>query len=135
MAGGPVETLVAGLDRVARMEADERAAVTRELGRDCPMYRSLLSTVTVARTVAFASGLALCVAVLILAQDAPMEWVAAFVFAGLFGFGWVVVRLTDNRFDLLLAVLGTYDAERGWRDGSTDTPALGESCRSDDPVH
>ncbi|MGJ7906219.1 hypothetical protein ACOQFL_07025 [Actinopolyspora sp. H202] len=126
------------------MEPGERADAVRELDRNCPMYRSLRNTVTVARIVAFASGLALCVAVLLLAQHSPIEWVAGFVFAGLFGFGWVVVRLTDNRFDLVLAVLGAYDAERGgegfaavdspWCSGTRTVAAeratlLGESCR------
>ncbi|SFT95734.1 hypothetical protein SAMN04487904_115107 [Actinopolyspora lacussalsi subsp. righensis] len=126
MTGGPVETLVTGLDRVARMEPGERTDAVRDLDRNCPMYRSLRKTVTVARIVAFASGLALCVAVLLLAQRSPIEWVAGFVFAGLFGFGWVVVRLTDSRFDLLLAVLGAYEAERT-RDGSAVEDSPGRS--------
>ncbi|WP_092632027.1 hypothetical protein [Actinopolyspora mzabensis] len=129
------------------MEPGERTDAVRALDGNCPMYRSLRNTVTVARIAAFASGLALCVAVLLLAQHAPIEWVAGFVFAGLFGFGWVVVRLTDNRFDLLLAVLGAYDAERtgdgfaaadsrgcsGSRNGAAEPAALfGESCRDNE---
>ena len=104
-AGEPV---AAGLNQVAQMDRRERAQLVRQLCRQHPAFRSLLTQVTVARGVAFGSGLALAVAVMLLAQGASVVWVSALVFGGLAGFGTVAVMLTDNRFDLLLAVLGAH---------------------------
>lgn len=104
-AGKPV---TAGLSQVAQMPPGERARIVRELCQQYPAFRSLLTQVTVARAVAFASGLALAVAIMLLVQGASVWWVSALVFGGLAGFGYVAVVLTDNRFDLLLAVLGAH---------------------------
>ncbi len=104
-ADGPV---AAGLSRVARMHPRERARTVRDLCSDQPAFRSLLTRVSVARGVAFASGLALAVAIVLLVQGAPTWWVAGLVLTGLAGFGSVVIVLTDSRFDLLLAVLGAH---------------------------
>ncbi|MDR7300702.1 hypothetical protein [Haloactinomyces albus] len=101
-------SVTAGLSQVAQMPPRERARLMRELRQQHPMFRSLLTQVTVARAVAFGSGLALAVAIILLVQGASVWWVAALVFGGLGGFGSVTVALTDSRFDLLLALLGAH---------------------------
>jgi len=68
----------------------------------------LLTQVAMARGIAFGSGLALAVSVMLLVHGASVWWVSALVFGGLGGFGYVAVVLTDSRFDLLLAVLGAH---------------------------
>ena len=68
----------------------------------------MLRQVTIARGVAFGSGLALAVAVMSLVNGGSVWWVAGLVFTGLGGFCYVAVALTDSRFDLLLAVLGAH---------------------------
>lgn len=103
--GTPV---AAGLSQVAQMDSRERGRIVRQLCQQYPTFRSLLRQVSIARGVAFASGLALAVAVILLVQVASVWWVATLVFAGLGGFGYVAVVLTDSRFDLLLAVLGAH---------------------------
>lgn len=103
--GTPV---AAGLSQVAQMDRRERARIVRQLCQQYPGFRALLRQVTVARGVAFASGLSLAVAVMLLVQHVAVGWVAALVFVGLAGFGYVAVVLTDSRFDLLLAVLGAH---------------------------
>jgi hypothetical protein len=104
-AGKPV---TAGLDQVAQMDRRERARVVSQLCEQYPAFRSLLTQVSMARGVAFASGLALAVAVIMLVHGASVWGVSALVFVGLAGFGYVAVVLTDSRFDLLLAVLGAH---------------------------
>lgn len=103
--GTPV---AAGLSQVAQMDSRERGRIVRQLCQQYPAFRSLLRQVSVARGVAFASGLVLAVAVILLVQAVSVWWVATLVFAGLGGFGYVAVVLTDSRFDLLLAVLGAH---------------------------
>jgi hypothetical protein len=104
-AGKPV---TAGLSQVAQMDRRERARIVRQLCEQYPAFRSLLTQVTRARGVAFGSGLALAVAVMLLVHGASVWWVSALVFGGLGGFGYVAVALTDSRFDLLLAVIGAH---------------------------
>lgn len=101
-------SVTAGLSQVAQMPPRERVLLMRELSQQYPTFRSLLTQVTVARAVAFGSGLALAVAIVLLVQGASVWWVAALVFGGLGGFVSVTVMLTDSRFDLLLAVLGAH---------------------------
>lgn len=108
MAVHPGKPVNAALNQVAKMDAGERARLVRQLCEDHPLYASLLGRVGVARGVAFAAGLSLSVAILLLVQGASMLIVSGFVLAGLVAFGVVVVRLTDSRFDLLLAVLGAH---------------------------
>ncbi|GAB3275716.1 hypothetical protein [Parasphingorhabdus pacifica] len=100
--------VAAGLSQVAQMDRGQRARIVRQVCDEYPGFRGLLKQVSVARGVAFASGLALAVAVILLVQAASVWWVAALVFTGLGGFGYVTVVLTDSRFDLLLAVLGAH---------------------------
>jgi hypothetical protein len=104
-AGRPV---TAGLSQVAQMDRHDRARIVRQLCEQHPGFQALLTQVTVARGVAFGSGLALAVAVVLLVQGTSVWWVSALVFAGLAGFGYVAVVLTDSRFDLLLAVVGAH---------------------------
>ncbi|MBA8823274.1 hypothetical protein FHX42_000603 [Saccharopolyspora lacisalsi] len=104
-AGKPV---TAGLSRVARMEPRERARIVGELYSQHPVFRSLLRQVNLARTVGFGSALMLAVAVMLLVQDASVWCVCVLVLAGMAGFGFVTVVLTDNRFDLLMAVIGAH---------------------------
>lgn len=104
-AGRPV---TAGLSRVAQMDRRERARLVRELSRQHPAFRSLLRQVTVSRGIAFGSGLALALAVVLLAQGVPVVPVSLLVFLGLVGFAYVATVLTDHCFDLLLAVLGAH---------------------------
>ncbi len=104
-AGKPV---TAGLSRVARMEPRERARIVGELHSQYPVFRSLLRLVNLARTVGFGSALALAVAVVLLVQDASVWWVCVLVLTGMAGFGFATVVLTDNRFDLLMAILGAH---------------------------
>lgn len=104
-AGRPV---TAGLSQVARMDPRERARTVRELCRNQPAFRSLLTRVSVARGVAFASGLVLALAIVLLVQGVPSGWVSLLVLVGLVGFASVAVVLTDSRFDLLLAVIGAH---------------------------
>ncbi|RCW39829.1 hypothetical protein DFQ14_11493 [Halopolyspora algeriensis] len=101
-------SVTAGLSQVAQMPPGERARLVRELRQQYPAFRALLMQVTIARGVAFASGLALAVSVVLLVQGASVWWVSALVFGGLGGFCYVAVALTDNRFDLLIAVLGAH---------------------------
>lgn len=104
-AGKPV---VAGLDQVAQMDRRERARIVSQLCQQHPAFRSMLRQVAMARGLAFGSGLALAVAVVLLVHGASVWWVSALVFGGLVGFAYVAVVLTDSRFDLLLAVLGAH---------------------------
>ncbi len=104
-AGTPV---AAGLSRLALMDRRERARIVRQLCKQDRAFRSMLTRVTIARGIAFASGLALAVAVMLLVQQVSVEWVSALVFLGLVGFCYVSVALSDSRFDLLLAVLGAH---------------------------
>ncbi len=108
MAVGASEPVTAGLSQVAQMDRRERARIVRQLCKQYPAFRTLLNRVAWARAVAFGSGLALAGAVMLLAQEASVWWVATLVFGGLAGFGYVAVALTDSRFDLLLAVLGAH---------------------------
>ncbi|MBQ6644821.1 MAG: hypothetical protein IJH84_27885 [Saccharopolyspora sp.] len=104
-AGKPV---TAGLSQVAQMDRKERSRLVRELSRQHPAFRSLLRQVALTRATAFASGLVLAVAVVLLVQEVSVVWVSVLVFGGLIGFAYVAVVLTDHRFDLLLAVLGAH---------------------------
>ncbi|WP_033401898.1 hypothetical protein, partial [Actinopolyspora mortivallis] len=106
ITGGFGRSIAADLEEVGRMDRAERARVLRDLRRNHPLYRTLSIRVALARATGFTSGLALAVAVVLLVQGAGLLWVSGFVLAGLFGFAYVVIRLTDSRFDLLLAVLG-----------------------------
>ncbi|QUH04485.1 hypothetical protein HUO13_30230 [Saccharopolyspora erythraea] len=108
MADRAAKPVTAGLSQVAQMDRRERARIVRQLCQQYPAFRSLLTQVTVARGVAFTSGLALALAVMFLAQGVSVWWVATLVLGGLVGFGYVAVVLTDSRFDLLLAVLGAH---------------------------
>lgn len=102
------DAVSAGLSQVAQMDRRERTRIIRQLCAQHPAFKALLVQVTVARGVAFASGLALAVAVMLLVNDASVMWVAMLVFGGLAGFVAVAVMLTDSRFDLLLAVIGAH---------------------------
>lgn len=93
------------------MEHAERVRAERYLRRHYPLYRALSTRVALARALGFAAGLALAVSVVLLVQGAGLLWVAGLVLLGLLLFGYVVVRLTDSRFDLLLAVLGAHRVE------------------------
>jgi hypothetical protein len=104
-AGEPV---TAGLSQLAQMDRRERARILRQLCHQYPVFRTLLTLLTVTRAVAFGSGLALAVAIALLVQGAPVWWVSVLVLGGLVGFGYVAVVLTDSRFDMLLAVLGAH---------------------------
>jgi hypothetical protein len=104
-AGEPV---TAGLSQLAQMDRRERARIIRQVCHQYPGFSSLLTQVAVARGVAFASGLALAVAVVLLVQGAGVGWVSVLVLGGLVGFAYVAVVLTDSRFDVLLAVLGAH---------------------------
>lgn len=124
-AGRPV---TAGLSQVAQMDRRERARIVRQLCQQHPAFRSLIKQVTIARGVAFASGLALAVAVMMLVNGASVWWVSALVFVGLTGFCYVAVVLTDSRFDLLLAVLGAH------RTDELHSRLVTDQIYGDDPV-
>ncbi|MEV0704386.1 hypothetical protein AB0I53_41620 [Saccharopolyspora sp. NPDC050389] len=108
MANRAAKPVTAGLSRLAQLDRQERARIIRQLCHQYPAFRSMLKQVTIARGVAFASGLLLAVAVMFLVQGASVWWVSGCVFTGLAGFCYVAVALTDSRFDLLLAVLGAH---------------------------
>ncbi|MGP4018269.1 hypothetical protein [Saccharopolyspora sp. 5N708] len=108
MTNRAAKPVTAGLSRLAQLDRRERARIIRQLCHQYPAFRSLLRQVTIARAMAFASGLVLAVAVMVLAQGGSVWWVSGLVFTGLAGFGYVSVALTDSRFDLLLAVLGAH---------------------------
>ncbi|GAA2779937.1 hypothetical protein [Saccharopolyspora taberi] len=108
MADRAAKPVTAGLSQVAQMDRRERARIVRQLCQQYPAFRSLLTQVTVARGIAFGSGLALAVAVMFLVQGVSVWWVATLVLGGLVGFGYVAVVLTDSRFDLLLAIIGAH---------------------------
>jgi hypothetical protein len=108
MANRAAKPVTAGLSRLAQLDRRERARIIRQLCHQYPAFRSLLRQVSIARGVAFASGLVLALAVMFLAHGASVWWVSGLVFTGLVGFGYVAVALTDSRFDLLLAVLGAH---------------------------
>lgn len=137
MRGG--RPVTAGLSQVARMGPRERARTVRELCRNQPAFRSLLTRVSVARGVAFASGLVLAVAIVLLMQGVPSGWVSLLVLVGLAGFVSVVVVLADSRFDLLLAVIGAHRIDElhdrlvideVYGDGAVSAPASDESAAS-----
>ncbi|WP_211210180.1 hypothetical protein [Actinopolyspora halophila] len=111
IAGGSGRAISASLDEIARMERAERVRAERYLRRHYPLYRALSTRVALARALGFAAGLALAVSVVLLVQGAGLLWVAGLVLLGLLLFGYVVVRLTDSRFDLLLAALGAHRVE------------------------
>lgn len=102
------EPVAAGLSRLAQMGCRDRARVVRLVCAQCPPFRSLLMHVMVARGIAFASGLDLAVAIVLVAGGAPAIWVAVLVLCGMIGFGFAALILTDSRFDLLLAILGAH---------------------------
>ncbi len=129
-AGEPV---TAGLSRIAQMDRRERARLVRQLCHQYPAFRSLLTRVSIARGVAFGSGLALAVAVMLLVQGASVVWVSVLVFGGLVGFATVAVLLTDNRFDLLLAVLGAHRTDELHRNLVTHA-IYGETPTSPQPA-
>ncbi|MBB5155539.1 hypothetical protein [Saccharopolyspora phatthalungensis] len=108
MVNRAAQPVTAGLSRLAQLDRRERARIIRQLCHQYPAFRSLLKQVTIARGVAFASGLVLALAVMFLVQGVSVWWVAGLVFTGLAGFCYVAVALTDSRFDLLLAVLGAH---------------------------
>jgi hypothetical protein len=108
MANRAAKPVTAGLSRLAELDRRERARILRQLCEQYPAFRTLLKQVSVARAVAFGSGLVLAVAVMFLVHDAPVVLVSTLVFTGLAGFCYVAVALTDSRFDLLLAVLGAH---------------------------
>ncbi|GAA0518966.1 hypothetical protein GCM10011581_08780 [Saccharopolyspora subtropica] len=108
MAHRAAEPVTAGLSRLAQLDRCERARIIRQLCHQYPAFRALLKQVTIARGVAFASGLMLALAVMVLVHGGSVWWVSGMVFAGLAGFCYVAVALTDSRFDLLLAVLGAH---------------------------
>ncbi|MCI2419188.1 hypothetical protein MOQ72_17215 [Saccharopolyspora sp. K220] len=108
MANRAAKPVTAGLSRLAQLDRRERAEIIRQLCHQYPAFRSLLRQVTIARATAFASGLVLAIAVMVLVEGASVWWVSGLVFTGLAGFGYVAVALTDSRFDLLLAVLGAH---------------------------
>ncbi|MEU6269290.1 hypothetical protein [Saccharopolyspora shandongensis] len=108
MANRAAKPVTAGLSRLAQLDRHERARIIRQLCHQYPAFRSMLRQVTIARGIAFASGLLLALAVMFLAQGASVWWVSGLVFTGLAGFCYVAVTLTDSRFDLLLAVLGAH---------------------------
>lgn len=106
-AGSPVS---AGLAQVAHMGRRERESAVRRLRRENPAFDAMLTRVDRARLLAFASGLVLVVAVVLLADGEPVWLTGALVLTGLSGFGTVSARLADSRFDVLLAVLGEHRA-------------------------
>lgn len=106
-AGSPVSV---GLAQVAHMGCRERESAVRRLRRQNPAFDAMLLRVNRARVLAFASGVALVVALVLLAGGEPAWLTGALVLAGLSGFGTVSLRLTDSRFDVLLAVLGEHRA-------------------------
>ncbi|MGI8307764.1 hypothetical protein [Saccharopolyspora sp. ASAGF58] len=111
MANRAAKPVTAGLSRLAQIDRHERARIIQQLCHQYPAFRSMLRQVTIARGVAFASGLMLALAVMFLVQGASVWWVSGLVFAGLAGFCYVAVALTDSRFDLLLAVLGAHHTD------------------------
>lgn len=115
------------------MERAERVRAARYLRRHYPLYRVLSKRVALARALGFAAGLTLAVSVVLLVQGAGLVWVAGLVLLGLFLFGYVVVRLTDSRFDLLLAVLGAHRVEeaRGSPDERGSGAETGGVARGD----
>ncbi|MEV0086054.1 hypothetical protein ACWEV3_27000 [Saccharopolyspora sp. NPDC003752] len=108
MANRAAKPVTAGLSRLAQLDRRERARIIQQLCHQYPAFRSMLRQVTIARGIAFASGLLLALAVMFLVQGASVWWVSGLVFTGLAGFCYVAVALTDSRFDLLLAVLGAH---------------------------
>lgn len=108
MAKRAAQPVTAGLSRLAQLDRHERQELVEQLCGQYPAFRSMIKQVSIARGIAFASGLVLAISIICLAQGASMWIVAALVFSGLAGFGWVAVALTDSRFDLLLAVLGAH---------------------------
>ncbi|MFC7340786.1 hypothetical protein [Saccharopolyspora griseoalba] len=108
MAKRAAQPVTAGLSRLAQLDRGEREELIAQLCRQYPAFRSMIKQVSIARGVAFGSGLVLAASVVCLAQGASAWLVAALVFGGLAGFGWVAVALTDSRFDLLMAVLGAH---------------------------
>jgi hypothetical protein len=112
MAVSASSAVSAGLAQVAHMGRRERERVLRRLRRQNPAFDQMLAQVDRCRVVAFASGLVLLLAVVFLAGGEPVWLAGAMVITGLSGFGTVSVRMTDSRFDLLLAVLGEHWAEQ-----------------------
>lgn len=108
MANRAAEPVTAGLNQLAGLDRRERGRLVRSLRAQYPVFRSMVVQVAIARSVGFASGLLLALAVVLIAEGAPAWAAAGLIFAGLAGFGYVVVTLTDSRFDLLLAVLGAH---------------------------
>lgn len=129
MAFGRDTPVAAGLNQVAKMDRRERARIMRQVCQHYPAFLVLFKQVAVARGVAFASGLSLAVAVVLLVQSVSVWLVAGLVFAGLAGFGYVAVVLTDSRFDLLLAVLGAH------RTDELHGRLVTEELYTDEPVH
>ena len=111
MADRAAAPVTAGLSQLARMDRFELNRVMRQLCRQHPAFREQLQRVVWARGIALASGLVLALAVVFLCEQAPLWLVGGLVLAGLVGFGYVAVTLTDNRFDLLLAVLGAHSSD------------------------
>ena len=137
MAPRAAQPVTAGLHRLAELDRRERARIVRHLCASYPAFRSLLRTVTVARGVVFASSVVVLLAVLLLADGAALWVVIALVLTGLAGFAAATVVLTDNRFDLLLAVLGAHRTDELHRHLLAEQiygadPATTEAERSDD---
>ncbi|MBE9374361.1 hypothetical protein IQ251_07850 [Saccharopolyspora sp. HNM0983] len=104
-AAGPV---TAGLNQLADLDRHERTRIMRQLREQYPVFRSMVVHVAIARSLGFASALVLALAVVLIAEGAPTWSAGVLIFAGIAGFGYAVVALTDSRFDLLLAVLGAH---------------------------
>lgn len=108
MAFRAAQPVTAGLSRLAQLDRHERARLVRQLCHQYPAFRSLFRQAIIARGVAFGSAVALGASVMTLAQGFDMWIVASLVFAGMGGFCYVAVTLTNSRFDLLMAVLGAH---------------------------
>ncbi|RRO16201.1 hypothetical protein EIL87_14215 [Saccharopolyspora rhizosphaerae] len=108
MAHRAAQPVTAGLSRLAQLDRHERARIVRQLRHEYPAFRSMFRQAVVARAAAFASALLLGTSVMALAQGVNMWVVAGLVFAGMGGFCYVAVTLTNSRFDLLMAVLGAH---------------------------
>ncbi|MDI2028494.1 hypothetical protein QFW96_07720 [Saccharopolyspora sp. TS4A08] len=102
------QPVTAGLSRLAQLDRGERARLVRQLCHQYPVFRSMFRQALIARGVAFGSAVALGASVMTLAQGFDIWIVASLVFAGMGGFCYVAVTLTNSRFDLLMAVLGAH---------------------------
>ena len=111
MADRAAAPVTAGLSQLARMDRFERNRVMRQLCRQHPAFREQLQRVVWPGALPWLPGWCWHWRWFSCASRPRFGSVGGLVLAGLVGFGYVAVTLTDNRFDLLLAVLGAHSSD------------------------